>query len=197
MVAKADSSVYLELGKTRVLCSAFGPHPTDEDDSQQRGKLDCTLRFASFARPRTQKQPDAGTANAEELDLSLSLATALSPAVQLERYPRSIIALHALVLEDEGGALAAAIMCASLALADAGPPQSVRPTHPCHGALADAAARCRRCRIIPLRSRRRVLVLAHRRPRRSTVQRAHRALRPPPTPWHSDLRGHTSGLPAQ
>ena len=194
MVANADGSVYLELGKTRVLCSAFGPQPTDEDDSQQRGKLDCTLRFASFARPRTQKQPDAGTANAEELDLSLSLATALSPAVQLERYPRSVLALHALVLEDEGGALAAAIMCASLALADAGPPQSVRPTHPCHGALADAAARCR---IIPLRPRRRVLVLAHRRPRRSTMQRAHRALRPPHTPWHCDLRGHTSGLPAQ
>ena len=55
----------------------------------------------------------------EERELSTALSAALSASVQLDRYPKSTVAVHVLVVEDDGSALAAAISCASLALADA------------------------------------------------------------------------------
>ena len=54
---------------------------------------------------------------AEEKALSLELGAALASSVQLHLLPKSTIAVHALVLQDDGGALPAAVSCASLALA--------------------------------------------------------------------------------
>jgi exosome complex component MTR3 len=45
---------------------------------------------------------------------------ALEVSVNLDKFPKSVIDVYALVLEDDGSALAAAIICGSLALADAG-----------------------------------------------------------------------------
>jgi exosome complex component MTR3 len=59
-------------------------------------------------------------ATAEETELSEAVAQALSTSVRLEQYPKSLIDLYVTVLEDDGCALAAAITCASLALANAG-----------------------------------------------------------------------------
>ena len=41
-------------------------------------------------------------------------------AVLLERYPKSVIDIYVIVLEDDGGAVGAAITATSLALANAG-----------------------------------------------------------------------------
>ena len=49
----------------------------------------------------------------------MELSAALSTSVQLELLPKSTIAVHVLVLQDDGGVPSAAITCASLALADA------------------------------------------------------------------------------
>jgi len=48
------------------------------------------------------------------------MSEALSVAIRLEKYPKSSIDIFVIVLQDDGGAFAAAINCASLALADAG-----------------------------------------------------------------------------
>lgn len=107
----------IELAHTKVLCSVFGPHATDGRDFSEQGQLECSLRFASFARRGRERQNPAGSA--EEKALSLALSAALAASVQLHLLPKSTIAVHALVLEDDGGALPAAVSCASLALADA------------------------------------------------------------------------------
>ena len=52
-------------------------------------------------------------------ELNASLAAALASSVQLHLLPKSIISVHVLVLQDDGGVLPAAVSCASLALADA------------------------------------------------------------------------------
>lgn len=49
----------------------------------------------------------------------MSVAQAIAYSVRLEAYPKSLIDLYITVLEDDGSALAAAISCASLALANA------------------------------------------------------------------------------
>lgn len=45
------------------------------------------------------------------------LSQTLSAAVRLDQYPKSLIDLSILVLEDDGSAFAAAVTCASIALA--------------------------------------------------------------------------------
>lgn len=51
--------------------------------------------------------------------MSAVLAQALSPAVMLEALPKCVVSIYVTVLERDGGELAAAINCASLALVDA------------------------------------------------------------------------------
>nr|XP_048292945.1 exosome complex component MTR3 [Myodes glareolus] len=54
------------------------------------------------------------------LEAGVALEEALEPAVGLGRYPRAQLEVSALLLEDGGSALAAALTAAALALADAG-----------------------------------------------------------------------------
>ena len=115
-VSKAAGSAYLELGHTKVLCSVFAAHQHGADGNLQRGKLECSLRFTTFAQ-RVRRLSSA--ASTQEREFSSAMAAALSASVQLDRYPKSTLPVHVLVIEDDGGALAAAISCASLALADA------------------------------------------------------------------------------
>lgn len=116
-ITNAAGSAYLELGNTKVLCSVFAPHQHESKEYLLHGQLECSLRFATFARRARRRSSQGG--NPEERELSAALSAALSASVQLDRYPKSTLAVHALVIEDDGGALAAAISCASLALADA------------------------------------------------------------------------------
>jgi ribonuclease PH len=73
--------------------------------------LRCEWRRATFDGEDSDGRPDAIMAEAIE--------TALGPSVQLHMYPKSVIDIAILVLQDDGGALSAAISAASLALADA------------------------------------------------------------------------------
>lgn len=79
------------------------------------GKIDCILKFAPFScRVRRGHQQDP-----QEKEYSATVVQALSHAVILSRYPKSLIELHITVLEDGGSVLATAISCATLALAHA------------------------------------------------------------------------------
>ena len=119
VVSCAAGSAMFELGGTKVMCSVYGPHAADERHYQERGRLDCTFHFASFARPNRRTRSAPGGTSDEEKLLKIELQAALNASVQLHLLPKSIIAVHALVLQDDGGALPSAICCASLALADA------------------------------------------------------------------------------
>lgn len=81
-----------------------------------RGRLVCEFRRAPFPARRRRAPPGGG----EEHELALTLQEALEPAVRLGRYPRAQLEVSALLLEDGGSALAAALTAAALALADAG-----------------------------------------------------------------------------
>lgn len=118
VVSGAAGSAYVELGRTRVVCSAFGPRNDTRSrrEFSNQGQLVCDVKFAPFAdrvgrRERVQ--------DADELELSAVLAQALAPAVMLHKLPKCVVSLYVVVLESDGGELAAAINCASLALVDA------------------------------------------------------------------------------
>ncbi|XP_077145038.1 exosome complex component MTR3 [Ranitomeya variabilis] len=111
LLSQAAGSAYIEVGGTKVLCSVSGPR--EWGGGEGRGRLLCELRWAPFSRAGAWYSAAARPA-------ALLLQESLEAAVRLERFPRAELALWALVLEDRGSALPAAVSCASLALADAG-----------------------------------------------------------------------------
>ncbi|KYQ60798.1 Exosome complex exonuclease MTR3 [Trachymyrmex zeteki] len=119
IVSQAKGSAYIEMGDTKVICSVFDPREIpNKTGFCMQGELFCEFKFASFShRKRKLHQQDA-----EEKEYSLILRRALEPAVCLQEFPNFQVDVYATVLDNGGSALAAAIMAASLALANAGVP---------------------------------------------------------------------------
>ncbi|XP_048886536.1 exosome complex component MTR3 [Brienomyrus brachyistius] len=118
LVSQAKGSAYIEAGNTKLICSVFGPREAERKDEAgaSSGRLLCDLRFAPFSCPNR----GAWIPSSEDKDTAQGLLEALRPGVRLHRYPRAQIEVNVLVLENDGSALAHAITCASMALADAG-----------------------------------------------------------------------------
>ncbi|XP_053558200.1 exosome complex component MTR3 [Bombina bombina] len=119
LLSQAKGSAYLEAGPrgTKVLCAVYGPRErgVGGERVESRCRLVCELRWAPFSRIGPCPPPGLSPRPA-----ALLLQESLEPAVRLDRYPRTELSVWVLVLEDRGSALAAAVSCASLALADAG-----------------------------------------------------------------------------
>lgn len=56
----------------------------------------------------------------EEKEVQQQLTEALAVSIHLEAFPKAVLEAYVQVLQDEGGVLASALTCISLALADAG-----------------------------------------------------------------------------
>ncbi|KAF1415364.1 Exosome complex component MTR3, partial [Spheniscus humboldti] len=104
-----------------------GEVPEEEEEEAAAPRDPCALR-PLFARAGLLSQAEGsayvelggGTKREAEREAAAALREALEPAVRLARYPRARLAVSALLLQDGGSALAAAISAAALALADAG-----------------------------------------------------------------------------
>lgn len=79
-------------------------------------RLITDMRFAPFSC----LERGSWIQGSKDKDFSLMLHESLQPAMHLYKYPRSQIEVNVMVLENSGSALAHAVTCASLALADAG-----------------------------------------------------------------------------
>ena len=120
--ADSTGSVQLEFGSTKVLCSVVGPRILNRGQVfSDVGSLECEVRFAPWcSRPEgAGTSSGSGAMTAEERQMSSQLYDALFPSVMLEKYQKSVISLHVMILQGCGGELAAAITAGSLALADA------------------------------------------------------------------------------
>ncbi|XP_062997062.1 exosome complex component MTR3 [Elgaria multicarinata webbii] len=123
LLSQAKGSAYVELdGGTKVLCAVAGPREVPgghaagaSSAGEPRGRLVCEFRRAPFSGRGARLRPSE-----REPELALALQEALEPAVRLARYPRAQLEVSALLLQDGGSALAAALCAAGLALADAG-----------------------------------------------------------------------------
>ncbi|NXE27762.1 EXOS6 protein, partial [Ardeotis kori] len=126
LLSQAEGSAYVELGGgTKVLCAAWGPREAAEPGGAAPvtgvgGWLLCEFRRAPFAGRGARWRPGSAAEREAEREAASALREALEPAVRLIRYPRARLTVSALLLQDGGSALAAAISAASLALADAG-----------------------------------------------------------------------------
>jgi len=118
VVSHASGSAYLECGQTKIICSIYGPRSTEQSKLgySEKGAVQCDLKFAPFAAKQHRDRGQGG----DEKVLSQFVKQAVESAIQLERFPKSVIDVFLVVLEDAGGVSSAAVTCVCLALADAG-----------------------------------------------------------------------------
>ena len=115
-VSQASGSAYLEVGRTKVLCSVHGPRDTvRRREFQLMGQISAEVKFAPFACQRRRGHQQ----DSEESGMSRIVTQALEGAVCLEKFPKAKVDVHVMILEDGGSVLASAITAASVALADA------------------------------------------------------------------------------
>ncbi|CDJ43826.1 3' exoribonuclease, putative, partial [Eimeria tenella] len=113
-LGSASGSAFVSVGNTKVYCAIFGPRSAGRSDLQDRGFIKVDYRGSPFFQ---RSSADGGETQEQ---LLLLLHQALDSCVLLERYPKSVLEVSFMFLEEDGGALAAALTCAGLALADAG-----------------------------------------------------------------------------
>ncbi|KAF7988959.1 hypothetical protein HCN44_007269 [Aphidius gifuensis] len=119
IVSQAKGSAYIEIGKTKVICTVFDPReiPNKSGYSLQ-GNLYCEFKYASFScKKRKIHQQDN-----EEKEFSMIMQRSLEPSVCRHEFPNFQVDIYALVLDNDGSCLSTAITAASLALANASIP---------------------------------------------------------------------------
>ncbi|KAI9491510.1 ribosomal protein S5 domain 2-type protein [Zychaea mexicana] len=118
LVTQANGSAYIEVGNTKAVCAVYGPRQLKRSGFSSNGTLNCEFKFSTFSCSKRRGH----MRDPEERGYSQVVVQALAPAVRLELLPKSSIDIYINVLENDGSTscLAAAIVAASTALADAG-----------------------------------------------------------------------------
>jgi exosome complex component RRP41 len=120
VVKSADGSCYLEWGQNIVVATVHGPRPIFPKhlSNPERAVVDYRYRMAPFS-VSDRKKPIPGKRDKE---ISLVSGYALESAIDLKKFPNTVIDIDTLILSSNAGTRAAALTAASLACADAGLP---------------------------------------------------------------------------
>lgn len=120
-VPSASGSAYLEFRDTKVVCSVFGPRQNTRAGSSTAtdGELRCDVKFTRFA---SSTQAHTFSNDLEAKEITATVQKALQGVVLLSAFPKATVDLNILIVQAEGGETAAAVTCASAALAHAGIP---------------------------------------------------------------------------
>jgi len=107
------------MGNTRVMAAVFGPRPADRrgDESHDRATVRCEFIQAPFATGERRKR---GKGDRRAVETASLVKDTLEATVLTELHPRSVIDVHVLVVQADGGVRACCINAVSLAVADAG-----------------------------------------------------------------------------
>ena len=124
VVAQAAGSAYGEFGDTKVIAAVYGPKQGPRGFNEE-GVLECEVTRARF-RGRGDADLEAPGAkdasrDAREAESDL-VCRALAPALMLDQFPKAVVQVFVMVLDSGGADVAPAVVCAALALADAGLP---------------------------------------------------------------------------
>ncbi|MFH1586965.1 MAG: exosome complex exonuclease Rrp41 [Candidatus Diapherotrites archaeon] len=120
VIPNADGSAYLEWGQNKVIASVYGPKECLPKHTQNPYKavIKFNYRMATFSVP-DRKNPRPAR---REIEISKVSGEALEKVVFLERFPGTEIKVDVEILDSNAGTRVAALVAASVALADAGIP---------------------------------------------------------------------------
>jgi len=120
IIPNADGSAYIEMGDNKIVAAVYGPremHPK-RLSKPHMGVLRVRYHMAPFSvSPRRSPAPSR-----RDTEIGMIMVDALSPALFLERYPRSVIDVYVEIIQADGGTRCAAVNAAAVALVDAGIP---------------------------------------------------------------------------
>ena len=119
IIKRADGSAMFKIGNTWAYAAVYGPrnlHPKFLQDPQ-KGILRCNYNMMPFSSSGERVRP-GGSRRSKEI--SLVTEKALSPVLDLEEYPNSVVDVFIELPQTEAGSRCAGICAASMALADAG-----------------------------------------------------------------------------
>lgn len=120
VIPNADGSAMFSFGKTIAIAAVYGPrllHP-QHMQNPSKGILRCNYDLLSFS-VSDRKRPGPSRRSQE---ISKVTEWALSPAIDLEQFPNTVIDVQIYILQADAGTRTAGINAASLALAHAGIP---------------------------------------------------------------------------
>jgi len=120
VVKSADGSCYLEWGNNTVIATVHGPRPMFPKhlSNSEKAVVDFKYRMAPFSVGE-RKSPVPGKRDKE---ISLVSGFAVESAINVEKFPNTVIDIDAVILSSDAGTRVAAITAATLACADAGLP---------------------------------------------------------------------------
>jgi exosome complex component RRP41 len=119
-VKSANGSCYLEWGKNIIIATVHGPRQIFPKhlSNPEKAVIDYRYRMAPFS-VGDRKSPVPGKRDKE---ISLVSGFALESAIDVKKFPGTVIDINAVVLSADAGTRSAALTAASLACADAGLP---------------------------------------------------------------------------
>ena len=119
IIKRADGSAYFKMGNTVAYAAVYGPRNLYPKFLQNpsKGILRCSYNMMPFSSSHGRVRP-GGSRRAKEI--SLVTEKALSPVLDLEEYPNSVVHVFIEFPQTEAGSRCAGICAASMALADAG-----------------------------------------------------------------------------
>jgi exosome complex component RRP41 len=118
VIPGADGSAYLKQGETEVFVGVYGPKEVIPKHLSQPDKavLSCLYDMISFSTT-DRNRPGPSRRSTE---ISKVIRDSLTPAIFLEKYPRTKIDVYIEIINANAGTRCAAVTAASVALADAG-----------------------------------------------------------------------------
>jgi exosome complex component RRP41 len=113
-------SALVRMGLTSCVAVVTGPMECARrsEEHADRALLEVTLQLAPLATP--ERRGGNAASDRRLLEGGQQIQKALEATVLLQTYPRTRIAIHIVVLSDDGGRISAALNSATLALIDAG-----------------------------------------------------------------------------
>jgi exosome complex component RRP41 len=117
---RADGSAYLEWGKNKIMAAVYGPREFNPRRFQQAHKCVVRARYnmAAFSvSDRKRPGPDRRSA-----EIGKVISDAFENVVLTEKFPRGAIDIQMEILQADAGTRIAALVAATVALADAGIP---------------------------------------------------------------------------
>lgn len=119
VIKNADGSAYFKIGDTIAYAAVYGPreiYPKFLSNPKQ-GVLRINYNMMAFAGPGERNRPGP---NRRAKEISMVSEKALLPAIDLSKFPNSVIDVFIELPQTDAGSRCAGICAASIALADAG-----------------------------------------------------------------------------
>jgi exosome complex component RRP41 len=119
VIKNADGSAYFKIGKTIAYAAVYGPRDLFPKflKNPEKGLLRCNYNMMPFSGSGERVRPGPSRRSRE---ISYVTDNALSPVVNLEDFPNSVVDVFIELTQTDAGSRCAGICAASMALADAG-----------------------------------------------------------------------------